>query len=212
MLAERIKIFFDLDGTIIDSKNRLYDLFVALTGIDISFDEYWLIKKDMVSNEDILNRFLYTPDQIKSFRLNWMDKIEQPEYLNKDQKFTFTQDVLETLQSNNYELYLITARQSKERVKEQLHNLDLLKYFKKLLVTEQKFKKQYLITQLDIKLSKNDFMVGDTGMDILTGKRIGVKTVAVLTGFRSKEQLLIYSPDFIYNDILEFSKNINSSK
>ncbi|MDO9187852.1 MAG: HAD hydrolase-like protein [Bacteroidia bacterium] len=212
MLAERIKIFFDLDGTIIDSKNRLYDLFVALTGIDISFDEYWLIKKDMVSNEDILNRFLYTPDQIKSFRANWMDKIEQPEYLNKDQKFTFTQDVLETLQSNNYELYLITARQSKERVKVQLQDLDLLKYFKKLLVTEQKVKKQYLITQLDIKLSKNDFMVGDTGMDILTGKRIGVKTVAVLTGFRSKEQLLIYSPDFIYNDILEFSKNINSSK
>ena len=212
MLKERTKIFFDLDGTLIDSKDRLYELFIFLTGIKISFDDYWLLKRDMVSNEDILTRFLFTKDQIKSFSADWLDKIEHPEYLNKDQKFTFTQGVLETLQEKKYELYLITSRQSKAQVVMQLVRLDLIKYFKNLLITEQKFEKDHLITHLNIKLSKNDFMVGDTGMDILTGKKLGIKTVAVLTGFRNKKHLLSYFPDYIYNDILEFSQNINLSK
>ena len=41
-----MKIFFDLDGTLINSKMRLYSLFQELVSAsNLSFDEYWNLKK-----------------------------------------------------------------------------------------------------------------------------------------------------------------------
>ena len=44
-------------------------------------------------------------------------------------------------------------------------------------------------------------MVGDTGYDINTGKRIGTNTCAVLSGFMSERSLGDYSPDLMIENV-----------
>ncbi len=48
-------------------------------------------------------------------------------------------------------------------------------------------------------------LVGDTPVDIETGRAAGVFTVAVLGGFRTREELEAASPDVIINDLTELS-------
>lgn len=49
--------------------------------------------------------------------------------------------------------------------------------------------------------------IGDTNVDILTGKNAGVKTIGVLWGFRSKEELASAGADYIVEAVREL-KNI----
>ncbi|MFX0082901.1 MAG: D-glycero-beta-D-manno-heptose 1,7-bisphosphate 7-phosphatase [Candidatus Hodarchaeota archaeon] len=67
-----------------------------------------------------------------------------------------------------------------------------------------KAKKKY---NIDLQAS---FMVGDTLIDIETGKLANCKTILVLTGYGTKQRKKIDSikPDFIYDSLLEFAKNL----
>jgi phosphoglycolate phosphatase len=57
----------------------------------------------------------------------------------------------------------------------------------------------HLLTLLDrLEVSAEDaIMVGDTTMDILAGKRIGMRTVGVLTGRTSRQELLESGADYV---------------
>lgn len=203
-----MNIFFDLDGTLIDSRRRLHELFVQLTAIDITFEDYWFLKRDMVSNEAIMRQEQMPDDSIKEFSKNWMLLIEHPDHIVKDVNFSFTLDVLEHIKSHQHPMFVVTARQSKDQAIAQLKALGILNYLTDVLVTEQKLDKKELINLLNIELSEDDVMVGDTGHDIMAGKALGIKTVAVTSGFRSEERLLTYSPDYIFKNVLEFSQLI----
>ena len=48
---------------------------------------------------------------------------------------------------------------------------------------------------------KNSFYIGDAPTDILSGKRAGVKTIALKTLYHSRKTLKRKHPDFIINDI-----------
>ena len=59
-LYEKIKymrIFFDLDGTLINSKLRLYSLFQKLVPQSVlTYNEYWEYKKNKFSHSMLLNQ------------------------------------------------------------------------------------------------------------------------------------------------------------
>ncbi len=78
-----MKVFFDLDGTLIDSKERLYKLFCDLVVDNIlTYDEYWSLKMNKISNLDILSeKFDYSAKKIDKFQCLWMSRIEQKNYL-----------------------------------------------------------------------------------------------------------------------------------
>ena len=63
-----------------------------------------------------------------------------------------------------------------------------------------------IITKL--KADKEDcFMIGDTSIDINTGKNAGIKTIGCLWGFRTREELVRTGADFIAEkpcDILKY--------
>ncbi|HEC49742.1 MAG TPA: hydrolase, partial [Candidatus Desulfofervidus auxilii] len=47
------------------------------------------------------------------------------------------------------------------------------------------------------------YLIGDTPRDIIAGKTIGVKTIAVATGSCSRESLLQFRPDLVLNNLAE---------
>src|SRR6266542_1760794 len=114
-------IFFDLDGTLFDSQERLYRLYIKLTNSNLSSEQYWAFKKAMKSNQWILKNHLnWEQIKIKNFEEQWMLLIEDDEYLAIDKPFPYTKEVLKRLISIGINLFIVTNRQFQEKVIKQL--------------------------------------------------------------------------------------------
>ena len=204
-----MNIIFDLDGTLINSKIRLYRLFQYLAPeSQLTYEQYWDFKKNKISNEIILTSKLdFNKEAISIFIEKWMALIESPEYLALDENFSGIHLVLMRLKEKA-DLHICTARQFRQPVLDQLERLNLLPFFSKILVTEQKNSKENLISANVRGLSAQDWIVGDTGKDIQVGKLLNIKTCAVCSGFISKSNLLNYLPDLVISSVVDFPVGI----
>lgn len=205
-----MKIFFDLDGTLIDSRMRLYKLFIDITGRKIiDFNTYWDLKRSMQDHSNILINYLkYSGEQIKAFEEKWLSLIEDETYLNLNKPFSYTFDVLNKLKQLDCKLFVVSARQYRENTNRELLEHKLFHYFEKILITEAKKTKKELIQETFIQLNANDIIVGDTGLDINTGKELGIISIGVLSGFRNEDKLKQYSPNYLVEDIRAIPKII----
>jgi len=190
-------IFFDLDGTLLDSKERMYKLFSYLVPENtLNFDDYWKIKREQKEHHYILKEYYnYSEEAIAGFEQIWLSEIEQPQWLQYDKPFNWVADFLSYLHPN-YRLYVVTARQSEKALKKQLSQYEWIKFLTDILVTKQQIEKYDLINSISMNREKS-WMVGDTGKDIQAGQKVGIKTAGVLSGFRNSESLQKYNPDII---------------
>jgi len=200
-----MNLVFDLDGTLICSKKRVYKLFCDLSrSSHLTFTEYWNLKFSGKKNQDILkNNFGCSDLEIENFSHNWMELIESDHYLSMDTMIDGLAVVLERL-SQEHSLFICTARQSISQVEKQLTQLSILNFFEDVFVTEQKQSKVTLLEKSKIVFGENDWMFGDTGHDVIAGKKLGIKTCSVLSGFMTKERLEEYFPDLIIPDVTKF--------
>ena len=171
----------------------------------LSFDQYWALKQRKISNETILLSILGKDQaQITHFVTQWMTLIESPPYLALDENFVGIHVALTRFQQQA-DLHLCTDRQLRQPVLDQLASLDILHFFKQILVTEKNHCKESLIAAHVANRSLQDWMVGDTGKDIQVGKLLNMKTCAVLSGFLGRESLEGYNPDLILDSVVNFS-------
>ena len=198
------RVFFDLDGTLIDAGDRLYSLFQFLVPQSkLTCGEYWDLKRRKNTHAMILaNRFGYDEREIRDFERRWLELIETEEYLSKDTVYSGVVEALNRLKRKNV-LYLATARQSVESTIAELKRLELFDFFNDVFVTEHKTTKEELIRRHVAPPSPDDVFVGDTGKDVQTGKALGMKTIAVSNGFLDPEILREYNPDRIVEHIRE---------
>ena len=200
-----MNIIFDLDGTLIDSKPRLYALFQQLVpASELTFEQYWDFKHARLSNQAILSQeFGYCEKEITAFVSDWMGLIESPAFLELDGNFPGMHEALATLKLKA-RLHVCTARQLREPVIVQLSQLGLLEYFDEVMVTEQCNTKESLIALQVTDLTPADWIIGDTGKDVQVGDVLGIQTCAVLSGFMTRESLVGYNPGRILNSVTDF--------
>lgn len=202
-------IFFDYDGTLINSQKRIYKLFCELCPENnfsekkFTYEEYWEIKRTRINQKDFLKKYFnYSDEQINEFKENWLEKIEEEQRLSEDKLIDNIDKLLEKLALNN-NLYLVTNRQFKDLTIKQIKNFGLFDFFDKILITEQRTTKVDLIKN-EVNVTPNDVFIGDTGEDILSAKGLGIKSIAASYGFLNKEVLAQYKPDLILDEVKDF--------
>ena len=70
----------------------------------------------------------------------------------------------------------------------------------------------YFVNQIvnDLQVDKQKvFYIGDSDVDMLTGKNAGVKTIGVAWGFRGKEELIMHGANYVVEDAREIGVIIN---
>jgi phosphoglycolate phosphatase len=201
-----MNIFFDLDGTLIDFKIRTFKLFQELVPqSNFTLIDYWELKKRRISIKTILtDNFNFTENQIELFEIKWMNLIEDDRFLKFDQPFPGVTRYLNYLRKSGLSLFIITGRQIRNKVIDQIDTFGWANLFNQVLVTEQKATKTDLLVPY-LSDQQSDWIVGDSDIDILTGKLLGLKTAAVFSGAFSREALLTFSPDLIVDNVINFS-------
>ena len=202
-----MRYIFDLDGTLIYSSERMYRLFCELIPeCTLTKEEYWLYKRDKVNHKKLIE-MLYPHVQFDVFERKWMQLIETDTYLCMDQNYVDTIEVLSSLYDRGHELYLLTARQSKIGLIEELKRLELIGYFKQVLTTEGKASKEEILLEYS-KIDENimdteNVFVSDMGKDIELGNKYGLQTVAITHGFMCGERLREYNPQRVIHELSE---------
>lgn len=203
-------IFFDLDGTLIDTSERHYRVYKDILNFygisnSLSKEEFWNQKRRGRKIAELLPE-TSSKEFIQKFMDEWLKRIEDWYYLRYDSLLRESLDILSTLKDKD-NLILVTLRNNKENLLWELNNFGLTSYFKEILVDSSvrlKNKVPLIKDYIERCSKENNFIiVGDTEADISTGKDIGILTIAVTYGIRSKEFLKKLKPDFYLDNLSE---------
>ncbi|MGA2298969.1 MAG: HAD family hydrolase [FCB group bacterium] len=204
-------IFFDLDGPILDVSEKYYriyaDLLQSKNYETLAKSRYWELKRNKTPDREILG--LTGAEQIRDwYKAERKSLIESDAYMKYDSVQHAALNVLEKLSSENT-LFLVTLRNSYEQLQKELELFDIKKYFRSVLTAvEEKYPRWKLKYDLVNnyfagKLPQESFFIGDTETDIMAGKALGCKTIAVANGIRDVKILEDTKPDFIVISVKE---------
>lgn len=202
------KLFCDLDGTILDVSKRHYTVYTELMdtyhGKPLEFEEYWDLKRKKMRWPDLLPLSGVNADQLKPFLEDFKAKIEDAEYLKLDTIFPGAVDTLDTL-SRAYDTSLVSLRRNTPNLLEQLARLGIRGHFQKVLTGHSEADGW----DVKVELIRNELqdnegiIIGDTEADIVTGKHLGMTTIAVMSGIRDGAFLAELQPDYQLDSINE---------
>jgi phosphoglycolate phosphatase len=204
-------LFFDLDGPILDVSEKYYrayaDSLNELGKKALEKAQYWSLKRKQISDYEILS-LSSCGELLSDFRAKRDQLIEDKKLLKLDRVWPELRGTYETLFTQLL-VVLVTLRTYAKRTIWQLEMLGIRPWFDFILSHSaehssiQRWKvKVDMINQLNLfnKVEpRNCVFVGDTETDILAGKHLGMQTVAVSFGIRTKESLLSHNPDLLFD-------------
>lgn len=191
------KIFLDLDGPLLDGKERHYHCYRSILekfGFKpIGIEEYWEMKRALVDRRRLLNmsgaEVIYD-----DFLDAWLSMIESPEMLALDKLQEGAVACLRSWKEQGIELTLVTMRNNKQALQEQLKSTGLHKFLDVVLVCNhadggQGKAKMALNFFQGNSFKKHALWIGDTEADWIAGTSLGVDVVLVANGLRDHENL-----------------------
>ncbi len=205
----RVKgILLDLDGTIVDSKEAYLEAArIAFAAMGQKIVDTKIVRE--IPRR--LEQSLPINDIVKEIDVQkFLEKYLKAYYQATAIKTKPIPNISDTVKklSEKAKLALITMRYvPKKEIIEELEKFDLAKYFQYVITAldthDPKPSPEALIKcaeQLGIQTSECA-VVGDSVTDIKAGKNAGAKTVAVLSGIFSREELEREKPDLILENI-----------
>ncbi|MEM3055360.1 MAG: HAD family hydrolase, partial [Candidatus Bathyarchaeia archaeon] len=203
-------ILIDLDGTVVDSKEAYLKALkktYAVMGLK-NFNTNITLEIPRRLEQNLPIDDLIPEGNIEKFLETYL-KTYYKLTENKARPFPSISKTLEKL-SKKAKLALLTMRHvPKEKVRKELEKFCLAKYFHCVVTAlDTPFPKPFpeallkCAQQLGVKMEEC-VVVGDSVTDIRAGKKVGAKTVAVLSGIFIREELEREKPDLILENIKE---------
>ncbi len=205
-------LFFDLDGTLIDSKRGIFN------AVHYTLDKMGILAVNRPSD---LNPFIGPPlrDSFRDlFNLTSADaesatKIYR-EYYSKTGLYEYTiydgiPEALKQLFERGFIISLVTSK-AESYARLIIESTPFSKCFQTISGCELDGRRStkhelinYTLHKLNIKPSADVLMIGDRYHDIRGAKLSGVSSAAVLYGYGSKNELLEEAPDLFINSPFE---------
>jgi phosphoglycolate phosphatase len=197
-------LIFDLDGTLIDSKNDI------ISSIKVSFDSIGRNIIDRVEETYIglpLREIAFSIDpSMTDEEYKLFQNIFRKDYDEKSYSATFLMDgvtsVIAKLLNMHVTLYIATAKPTIP-TKKILSALKISQYFKSVIsmdsLAPDNRTKEILIQKIlkENAISYNEAAyVGDYPTDIIAASKCGIKAIAFLNGYGKREDLLALNPDY----------------
>lgn len=201
-------VLFDLDGTIVNTNELIINSFMY------ALEEHQL--PALTREQMIPYMGTSLPSQLQAFT-----KMEDVAHLEASYRqyqkehhdelirsFPNVNETLEELRNRGIKLGVVTTK-IKPNTTRALEMFDLLKYMDTVVtlddVTNIKPHAEPVLTavkNLGVR-PEHALMVGDSPVDILSGKNAGVQTAAVAWSLKGAETLGTYEPDYILQDMTD---------
>jgi len=197
-----MKFAFDLDGTLITAQNKQVFLLLAIAsryGIPLSAVYIWERKRAGLSNFEILSEFGVENRLAQMISIGWLSEIETAYWLNMDTLFAWVPEILLALKRLGFELILITSRNNKYLMRQQVYRLGLNNFFQNIFCVSPKnavLEKSKILNQVGAK-----FFIGDSEIDFESSFLSKVPFFGVTTGQRSEEFLRLYGVENISSSL-----------
>jgi phosphoglycolate phosphatase len=206
----RKTIYIDLDGTILDTSDRHYNLYASLvkkySGVLLKKRTYWSLKRQKTSETEIYRISGFSPSTGEKANRERLEKIETTQFLKYDTVFPFVCETLENL-SRISRLAVATVRRERNLLNWEMERFGLTRYFSDVFCSFKEnadWEAKGELISADVLFDKeSSVVVGDTEVDIKAGKLVGITTVAISGGMRTEEYLLGLKPSYILHDISE---------
>ena len=200
-------LFLDLDGTILDSREKYYwvhrRVIESLGGQAGGKAPYWRAKRRRESFEQLMSCLGNHGIEEQAYRSLWLELIETRQALALDCIFRGVREVLEDL-ANRRRLIVVTLRRSRANLRRQLRELELEQYFDRVLSSSGMGADDKAVCVRISGLTDGPAaIVGDTEIDIRAGKKLGIPTVGVLSGIRCRSLMETEKPDYLIGSLLE---------
>jgi len=202
-------IVFDLDGTLLESSNTIYESVIK------TFDH--LNKKVEIQKEEMDKRIgmhfkpIFEELNIKVDDIETFIEIFKKyyfEYINETIVYPDVTNTLETLKANGFKLAVLTTK-VQDQTENIIEHFKMNLYFDVLMgrrigVELKPSAEPLLLICKELNISPvNTMIVGDSELDIRCGKNAGALTCGALYGHRGKEILENENPDYLINNFVE---------
>lgn len=191
-------IFIDLDGTVIDVWERYYQVMADFFADHLkspftSLSEYRKLKRILIYDSAIIsqlcggNQTSLPPEILQNYFLHKKQALESAPLLLKDRVIGDFSLFADTVRKKQHKLVLITLRENEEHTREQLRYLNIDHLFDRIMLVSARGSENPKFRALRGIAEKDDWMVGDSEVDIECGNLLGINTVHVDTGMRTHE-------------------------
>ena len=205
-------ICFDLDGTLVDSRDTiLKSTKAALDKLGIKYK----IDEDVFTNM-IGKHFvdIFNEANIENVDFDEFISIYKSyyfEFIDSSVLYPDVEETLEYLTAKEIKVSLLTTK-VQEQADKIIDHFDLRASFNYVMGRRNGFAHKpspesllFICDNLCVEASET-MMVGDTELDIQCGKNAGSKTCGVLYGYRTKELIEEEQPDFVLSGLNELNK------
>ena len=207
-------ILFDLDGTLTDPSQGITNSVVyALNKWGIEENDYEklcsFIGPPLI--DSFINYYNFSREKA-SLTVDYFREYFSVKGLFENNIYVGIKELLEKLYNKNIKIILATSK-PEVFAKQILEHFDIAKYFAFVAGatinetrTDKKEVIEYALKECNITDVTTAVMIGDRKYDILGGKALGLKTIGLLYGFGSLEEIKTAEPDYIAETVGELEK------
>ncbi|MEM7725348.1 MAG: HAD family hydrolase [Cyanobacteria bacterium P01_A01_bin.45] len=214
-----LRIITDFDGPIIDVSPRYYRVYQICLEKHrrpqqqikkLSLDQFWLQKRQHIPEIEIGIASGLDEIQAKAFAKLRKEIVHTHPYFQLDTLKPGVIDTLLKIQKAGFDLAVMTMRRHSE-LEYALETHNLGKFFpenRRFCLSDDYVKtrdvedKPLLMRNSlsTLPTAQDTWMIGDTEADIAAAKKHNIKVIGIECGIRDRNQLEMYSPDFIVQD------------